>query len=217
MSSRYTVTADRRNHRLSRTATRLCAGPVPFEKTKTADPTSDPVCPSCSEGFVKRINCRGIAERLISLRHIYPFRCQLCGNRFRYQQTTVGYLVPTNNRREYSRIRTSFPVWISAANIDAKGSVVDISMAGCTLSSDAKLTPGALLTLELKTARERVPVVVTGVLVRNVRMKNAGVEFGKFQQNGRERLQCFMRGLLLDASNLQTEDHRPSKLYDWGG
>jgi hypothetical protein len=177
--------------------------------TKKIVATSDPTCPGCFKEFVKRVNYRGIGERLISLFYVYPFRCQLCGQRFRSRQSGVRYVSITDDRREYDRIAARFPVSISGENIDATGKIIDVSMNGCTLNTAADLSPGTVLTLALHISNNVVPVIVEAALVRNARTNQVGTEFLKFHENDREMLQLFIRGLLLDRQqNSPMEDHR---------
>lgn len=175
--------------------------------TKRADSMLDLVCPDCSKNFVKRVNCQGICERLMSVLYLYPFRCQLCGHRFNHRQWGVRYVSVKDDRREYDRIATSFPVSISGENIEANGNVIDISMGGCTLSTAAELTRGTVITLGLQLSKELLPVIVDAAVIRNVRTNNAGTEFLRFHQNDREVLQLFIRGLLLERQqNLPGKD-----------
>jgi hypothetical protein len=53
-------------------------------------PVPKRVCPNCSSEYVARVSRAGL-ERLMSLFHIYPFRCQLCWHRFRLFQWGVTY------------------------------------------------------------------------------------------------------------------------------
>jgi PilZ domain len=196
--------------RLTRIKLEDCPPPrLVMRETKKVAGTSNPICPDCSKEFVKRVNCQGIAERVLSLFYVYPFRCQLCGQRFSYRQWGVRYVSVKEDRREYDRLATSFPVSISAESLDAEGKIIDISMSGCTLKSDADLSPGTVLGLALHISNEVVPVIVEAAVVRNARMHIAGLEFLKFHDDDREVLQLFIRGLLLDrGQNLPMEDYR---------
>ena len=40
-------------------------------------------CPNCSKEYVARVARVGFAEEILSLFYIYPFKCQLCGCRFK--------------------------------------------------------------------------------------------------------------------------------------
>jgi hypothetical protein len=54
------------------------------------------------------------------------------------------------------------------------------------------------VSLELEVANETYPVRVEAAVVRSVRSGRAGVEFLQFESRERERLQRFIRGLILD-------------------
>jgi hypothetical protein len=72
----------------------LARGPLTHslrEKSQQGeDSMSQPVGPTCSSEYVKRVSRLG-PERLISLFYIYPFSCQPCGHRFRLLQWGVTY------------------------------------------------------------------------------------------------------------------------------
>lgn len=158
----------------------------------------DPNCPKCSKDFVKRVRREGIGELLTSLFYVYPFKCQLCGQRFRSVQWGVKYIRVEEDRREYNRVAISIPVSIAGEHIDGKGMIIDISMAACTLSSDAQLAEGNIVRLALQISKDALPVRVEAAVVRSLRSRYSGVEFLKFQEGDRDRLQIFIRGLLID-------------------
>jgi len=47
---------------------------------------ADLKCPNCARDFVRRVSRAGLSERLLSVFYVYPFKCQLCGYRFRFFQ-----------------------------------------------------------------------------------------------------------------------------------
>jgi hypothetical protein len=71
-------------------------------------------------------------------------------------------------------------------------------MAGCTLSSDAQLGEGSIVRLGLQISKDALPVIVEAAVVRSLRAKYSGIEFLRFQESDRDRLQIFIRGLLMD-------------------
>ncbi|MGH7825213.1 MAG: PilZ domain-containing protein [Candidatus Binatia bacterium] len=154
-------------------------------------------CPHCCKEFVKRVSRKGNGERFASLFYVYPFKCQLCGHRFKRLQWGVRYIKVDKDRRGYDRLSVRFPAWASGDHIDAKATVTDISIGGCTLNSDARLVPGNILSLGLQISNEDLPVIVEAAVVRNVRMNNAGIEFLKLQENDRDQLRIFIRSFLL--------------------
>ena len=73
-------------------------------------------------------------------------------------------------------------------------------MSGCTLHTDAQLVKGAILRMELQIAKDTLPVIVDAAVARNVVRNRVGIEFLRIDRNDRERLQLFVRGLLLGRS-----------------
>src|SRR4030095_12391630 len=74
---------------------------------------------------------------------------------------------------------------------------VDISMGGCTIHTAAELVEGSILQMRLDVPEETSPVRVEAVIIRTLRAGRVGVEFVRFDTVERERLQRFIRGLLL--------------------
>ncbi|MGH7825624.1 MAG: PilZ domain-containing protein [Candidatus Binatia bacterium] len=177
-----------------------------------------PICPNCSKEFVKRVRPAGLVERLISLFYVYPFKCQLCAHRFRHLQSGVRYIRIDQDRREYERMAVSFPVLISGEHCSAKGTVSDISLGGCNLTTDTELADGDILGLTLQISSEALPVIVEAAVVRNARANNAGFEFLRFVENDRDRLRIFMHALLMGRNRFWmtqdrvSQDHHPSSL-----
>jgi len=133
----------------------------------------------------------------MSFIYIYPFKCQLCGDRFRSLQWGVRYIRVDEDRREYDRMEMRFPVTFRGQDITAEGELLNVSMGGCSFHTGANLTIGMILKLELQISNDVAPVIVDAAVVRNVRSGGVGVEFLQWQQSERERLQLFIRGLLI--------------------
>ncbi|HEX5608366.1 MAG TPA: PilZ domain-containing protein [Candidatus Binatia bacterium] len=154
-------------------------------------------CPNCGREFVRRVSRSGFLEILLSYFYIYPFKCQLCGERFRHCQRGVRYVRIEKDRREYDRMEISFPVTFFGQDISGEGTVINVSMGGCTLRTHTKLETGAILNLSLQISKDVPAVVVEAGVVRGMRAEIAGIEFLLWQQSERERLQLFVRGLLI--------------------
>lgn len=154
-------------------------------------------CPHCSRDFVRRVARSALAETLLSFFYIYPFKCQLCGERFRSMQWGVRYVRVDEDRREYDRMEMRFPVTFSGQGISAEGELLNVSMGGCSFHTAANLTSGMILKMGLQISKDVAPVTVDAVVVRNVRSGAVGVEFLQWQKSERERLQLFIRGLLI--------------------
>lgn len=139
----------------------------------------------------------GGADTLLGYLYIYPFKCQICGFRFRVPQWGVRYVQVPEDRREYDRIRASFPLTFQGNTMTGQGTATNISMGGCSFDTSNLLVTGMVLQMALQISNDVAPVVVDAALVRYTRQGMAGVEFLQWQERERERLQQFVRGLLI--------------------
>ena len=154
-------------------------------------------CPNCARQFVRRVSCIGSAETLLGFFYIYPFKCQLCGFRFRMPQWGVRYVRVPEDKRDYDRMAARFPVTFQAHNLRGQGTVTNLSMGGCNFTSADPIAIGTVLQLWLQISDDVAPVLVDAAVVRYVHEHAAGVEFIRWQPSERERLQLFVRGLLI--------------------
>jgi hypothetical protein len=154
-------------------------------------------CPGCGRDFVRRLLSAGLLETFLRLFSVYPFKCQLCGHRFRALQRGVDYVSVEKDRREYDRMERKFPTKFSGRDVLGEGMVLDVTMGGCTFTTRSDLAVGMTLKMDLRIAAAVPPVVVDAAVVRNVRAEIAGVEFVGWQESERERLQLFVTGMLI--------------------
>lgn len=160
-------------------------------------PMSRLKCPNCSREFVRRVARVGWAERVAGWVYIYPFKCQICGFRFRFLQWGVRYVRMEEDHREYDRMAMNFPVIYRGEQIDGEGNVLNISMGGCSFTTPNQIAKGTILRMELNVSNDAAPVVVEAAVVRHWHNQMAGVEFLQWPDGERERLQLFVRGLLI--------------------
>jgi c-di-GMP-binding flagellar brake protein YcgR len=100
------------------------------------------------------------------------------------------------DRREYERLPTAFPLTFSAEDFGGGGMACDVSMSGCTFRPETRQPKeGNVLSMRLQISNDLEPIAVEAV-VRNVRQDHVGVEFLRFQPADKERLQHFVRDLL---------------------
>lgn len=166
-------------------------------------------CPNCSKEYVARVARVGFAEDLLSLFYIYPFKCQLCGYRFCALRWGVRYLRMEEDRREYERLPTAFPLVFSAEDFGGGGVACDVSMSGCTFRAETRQPKeGNVLNMRLQISKDFDSIGVEAV-VRNVRQDHVGVEFLCFEQADKERLQHYVRDLLARraAEARRSENH----------
>jgi len=165
------------------------------------------ICPKCDKEFVKRVSRQGWQEKLMSVFYVYPFRCQLCGYRFRFLQWGIRYLRVYEDRREYERLAINFTVSVTGKNVYCEGNLTDISVAGCTIQLDGQFGENDLCRLGINLPGEVVPLRIAAAVVRTVRGNELGIEFLKFHDNERERLQLFIRKLMVGDRRVRTDPH----------
>ena len=158
---------------------------------------AQPNCPNCSRQFVRRVSCIGSAETLLAYFYIYPFKCQLCGFRFRMPQWGVRYVRVPEDHREYERLPAGFPLNFQAHNLSGEGTVTNISMGGCNFTATEPIALGTVLQLSLHLSADVPPVSVDAAVVRYAHQGSYGAEFIRWQQSERERLLLFVQGLLI--------------------
>jgi len=158
---------------------------------------ADIKCPNCARDFVRRAPRSGLAEVFLSLFYFYPFKCQLCGERFRELQWGVRYTRVEEDRREYDRMEIDFPIHFTGEGISGDGVLLNASMGGCRFKTNANLALGKILRIDLEVSADLPPVVVDAAVVRDLGTASAGVEFLRWQENERGRFQLFVRGMLI--------------------
>jgi hypothetical protein len=146
-------------------------------------------------------------ETLLSGFCVYPFKCQLCGHRFRSLQWRVRYVRSREDRRGYSRMERELPITFSGEGIAGAATLLDISMGGCAFAGGADLPTGMIMRLGLQIAGDIPPVTIDAAVVRYTRKRTTGVEFIRWQERERERLQLFITGMLIGHG---TEDDGPA-------
>ena len=157
---------------------------------------TNPVCPECRSEYIRRVRREGIGERLLGVFYVYPFSCQLCGERFSFFLRGVRYVRIDEEQRLYQRFPVNFPIAFANDEVTGKGRVGDISMAGCTIQTDAQMAQGAIFHLSLGTQDAVSTIKIDAAMVRNVQLDRVGLMFLKSQKTERERLQNLVRGLL---------------------
>src|SRR5690348_10819777 len=98
----------------------------------------------------------------------------------------------------------TFPVAFTSDAESGEGSLVNVSMGGCSFRTKARLPVGTILKLTLQVSSDIPAVIVDAAVVRSVRTGGVGVEFLQWQHSERERLQLFVRGMLISRSDEST-------------
>jgi c-di-GMP-binding flagellar brake protein YcgR len=139
----------------------------------------------------------GRVERLLSRVNMFPFRCQLCTNRFRAFHSGARHNTQAFDRRQYIRLMAS----IEAQVFDHKqqpltNQITDISMDGCTLQTTGFLK-GAFIGLVLKPTVEEETIRIETAMVCTVRPSSIGIRFLEVPPKHHRRLGQVVLGLLV--------------------
>ena len=150
-------------------------------------------CPRCRKDFVRRYRSSGRWHRLLSVAGIRPFRCQLCGHRF---TAFAGAEEPADrvalDRREYVRVATRIATRFSWDAGEGEGSITDLSIAGCSLETEAPVTEGTLLRLSLEPDPGSGPIIVEAAVVRHAGPWRIGVQFLRIQDRELDGLREYL-------------------------
>ncbi|TLY27274.1 MAG: PilZ domain-containing protein, partial [Nitrospirae bacterium] len=100
------------------------------------------------------------------------------------------------DRRATSRLLVHFHTTLSKEQgVIEGGTLIDLSMEGCRVESDARLTPGNALSLRLFISGGEPPIEVERAEVRWVKGLVSGVAFITIKEKEQERLRQVIRDL----------------------
>ncbi|HEX6948677.1 MAG TPA: PilZ domain-containing protein [Nitrospira sp.] len=152
-------------------------------------------CPNCGTPFVRVALQTGVMERVLQQLHMFPFRCQLCMNKFRaFHREAASQAF---DRRQYKRLPTSIQAQFLADNrMQSTNRITDISMDGCTLQTTG-LPRGTFLGLVLKPDQENESIRIETAMVCSVRPTSVGLRFLEIPLPDQRRLSQVVLGLLV--------------------
>ena len=155
---------------------------------------SSPTCPRCGRSQARRTSRSGLGERFFSVFYVYPFRCQVCGRRFRAVQWGVRYARLTDVR-EFDRIPIRVVASVDDGRTNFQGETINLSVDGCAVETDAALLPDASVRIQLRLPHDERPVDVSLAVVRASRQGAVGLHFVRMDADSRQRLRRFMLSL----------------------
>ena len=157
-------------------------------------------CPNCGTPFVRVARRAGMMERMLQQLKFFPFRCQLCMNKFRAFHRKEANSPEAFDRREYRRLSTSIQAQFVADNrMRSTNRITDISMDGCTLQATG-LPRGTFMGLLLKPDREDESIRIETAMVCSVRPTSVGLRFLEIPLPDQRRLSQVVLGLLVSQS-----------------
>ena len=148
-------------------------------------------CPQCGQHHVFRSRCTTLMERLKSLVYISPFHCQSCSCRFSASRWGYSYSNQMLDRREHLRIPVRLFLSFSGGKIRGEGTVLDISMGGCVIESQASVHVDDIFYLQIVLENEQAPLEVAA-MVRSVSSRGIAFKFLRSAQENK-RLLAFVQ------------------------
>lgn len=129
--------------------------------------TSNITCPTCHAAKVRLATRKGLSDSLLGGFTIYPFRCQLCADRFR---KFLGRRT-LNPRRSFDRVVVLFPVWFrphrtpGSPRVGQEGVIENLSIRGCRIRTTAPIIIGSPLELEFQYSKDSLPITIAEAVV----------------------------------------------------
>lgn len=144
-------------------------------------------CPQCGQDNVFRSRCSTLMERLQSLACIAPFHCQSCS--FRFQAFRLGRRYPAQmlDRRKHLRIPVHLFLSFSGGKVRGEGTVLDISMGGCIIESQAPVHVDDIFYLQIALENDQTPLEVAA-MVRSVSSRGIAFKFLRSAQENKRLL-----------------------------
>jgi hypothetical protein len=140
---------------------------------------------------VRRAPRDGTVDRALRHLGIAPFRCQLCGCRFRALAPTAGDAARSSSQREYDRVDVTLPVTVSFHHQRARGHLVSLSLGGAAITADLAPPEGSLVQLQIDVP-DGTPIPIDGAIVRTVKKDMLRVQFVWARMDAKERLREFV-------------------------
>lgn len=147
-----------------------------------------PRCPRCLKSATRLVRRHSLWERLAAALFYGTFRCQLCDKRFLAFCPGRQADASLTDGREYERFAVGFPTAFSGERGWGRGTVLDLSLKGCSVKGRAYLQPGGPLLLELHVSQYAPPVEIKQAFVRWTTDSKFGVEFHYVQREQAMRL-----------------------------
>ncbi|MDH4080539.1 MAG: PilZ domain-containing protein [Nitrospira sp.] len=153
--------------------------------------TSNITCPTCHGVKVRLAARKGLSDVLLGGFTIYPFRCQLCAERFR---KFLGRRT-LNPRRSFDRVEVSFPVWFriprtpGSPRVGQEGVIENLSIRGCRIRTTAPVIIGSRLELEFQYSNDSLPITIAEAVVRSsVGNGTIGLRFTRLHRGEERRI-----------------------------
>lgn len=144
-------------------------------------------CPQCQKGAVLRSPPQSPREYVASWVWIYPFHCQECS--YRFLACRIGLEEPKHvaDRREHLRIPVRLFLSFSGGKVRGEGVVMDLSLGGCIIKSNAQVHVDDIFYLEIVISDQESPIEVAA-MVRSISSRGIAFKFLRKAQDNKQLL-----------------------------
>ncbi len=165
-------------------------------------------CPCCHKQGALRVWPQTPRELIAALIWIVPFQCRHCRHRFLARRVSVAGSSHPIERREHLRIPVRLCLSFSGGKVRGEGTVLDLSLGGCIIKSEAHVRVDDIFYLEIVIAEDEAPVEVAA-MVRSVSTRGIAFKFlRKAQENN--RLLTFIQSHSGSTSNVLSKAVEPT-------
>lgn len=149
------------------------------------------ICPHCGKDRILRIRRERLVDLMAGLLLLAPFHCDVCHHRFLAYR--LGRSVPWRfvERREHLRIPVRLFLSFSGGRIRGEGTVLDLSMGGCMIHSEAQVHVDDIFYLQIALDDGDPPLEVAA-MVRSVSSRGIAFKFLRAAQENK-RLLAFVQ------------------------
>lgn len=148
-------------------------------------------CPRCKKDGPLRSHPQSLVEYFASLLFVAPFRCGACSHRFLASRLWLDRSTHPTDRREHLRIPVRFVLSFSGDKVRGEGTVLDLSMGGCMIKSEALVHVDDIFYLQLAIGEGEAPLEVAA-MVRGVTARGIAFKFLRTAQED-QRLFAFVQ------------------------
>ena len=155
-------------------------------------------CTRCAVDYVRKSHQRGTIDRILSMLHGVPFRCQLCTHRFWVIRLGQDFdATPNDEKREYQRFAVDIPATFQGEQNNGKGRITTLAIRGACLETESRLEHGTRVSLTLSLPGMHPPVEIETAVVRAALGKRFGLEFLEIDSLDDERLRSHIETLIV--------------------
>jgi PilZ domain len=156
------------------------------------------VCPRCRQDGVVSVPAHSPREFVASLLRMVPFHCQRCDHRFLARRLSSTRVSQHSERREHMRIPVRLSLSFSGGRVRGEGIVLDMSLGGCIIQSEAHVRVDDIFYLEIILTKDEPPVEAAAI-VRSVSTRGIAFKFLRRAQEDK-RLTAFIQARSRSAS-----------------